>query len=115
MTWRLGLCCNHPPSCQQHGRCTVGWFNWVPSVLETDPVTSLSADVVSTERITAVHELTHVLGLANPAQRTCVPRLVSLFDHTHALPPAQRCCPICCLQPNGLFHAHVRVAQALRL
>jgi hypothetical protein len=50
-------------SCQQsdqYGRCTVGYFEWVPSTLT--PATYIYNDVIMNERATALHECMHVLG-----------------------------------------------------
>lgn len=56
----------------QHGRCTVGQFNWIPSVIDTDPSTMNGAYSLDSERHTAMHEIIHVLGLINPAYCTRV-------------------------------------------
>lgn len=57
-------------TCQQrdqHGRCIVGSYNWVPKVLTVaDGQPSTSPDIVSAERHTALHELIHVLGGMQP-------------------------------------------------
>ena len=42
------------------GRCTVGYFEWVPSTLT--PATYIYNDVIMNERATALHECMHVLG-----------------------------------------------------
>ena len=55
----------------QHGRCTVGQFNWIASVIDTDPDTMNQPPSTDSERHTAMHEIIHVLGLLNPAQCEC--------------------------------------------
>ena len=50
-------------SCQQsdqYGRCTVGYFEWVPDTLSVDQL--FFPDVAMLERSTALHECMHVLG-----------------------------------------------------
>mmetsp|Transcript_24598 Transcript_24598/g.85538 ORF Transcript_24598/g.85538 Transcript_24598/m.85538 type:complete len:1188 (-) Transcript_24598:195-3758(-) len=44
----------------QYGRCTVGEFNWVPTVL--DPSKINEPDAIGAQRHTALHEIVHVLG-----------------------------------------------------
>ncbi|RYY35096.1 hypothetical protein EON62_02770, partial [archaeon] len=48
----------------QHNRCTVGWFNWVPELLDVD--TPNAANTIASEMHTALHEIVHVLGGMNP-------------------------------------------------
>lgn len=48
----------------QYRRCTVGSLNWVPRAL--DPESKDSPPVVTDERHTALHELSHVLGAVRP-------------------------------------------------
>ena len=59
----------------QHGRCTVGRINWTPNNINVDPSQMSTTSIVAQERRTALHELFHVLGFANPANgtryRTC--------------------------------------------
>jgi len=45
----------------QFGRCTVGYFNWVPDGLSTSS-TFFKPNVAMSERTTALHEVMHVLG-----------------------------------------------------
>lgn len=55
----------------QHYRCTVGHFNWVPDIFDIEGTNS--HDVIRTERHTALHEITHILGGIMPGlvgQRT---------------------------------------------
>ena len=49
----------------QWNRCTVGWFNWVPALLNVAQTTYDS--VIESEMHTALHEFLHVLGGLNPA------------------------------------------------
>lgn len=44
----------------QHKRCTVGGFNWTPSVIDMDSVDEVAT--ISAQRHTALHETIHVLG-----------------------------------------------------
>lgn len=44
----------------QLGRCTVGQFNWVPTVIGTD--TLADPEAITAQRHTALHEIVHVLG-----------------------------------------------------
>lgn len=56
-------------SCQQsdqYGRCTVGYFEWVPSTLSVSEF--LYPDVAMLERATALHECMHVLGAVKNSQ-----------------------------------------------
>jgi hypothetical protein len=46
----------------QHGRCTVGWLNWVPNYINT--ASALAPDVIAGERETAVHEFVRTLASA---------------------------------------------------
>lgn len=54
-------------NCQQRdqwNRCTVGWFNWCPELLNV--VSKDDPEVISSEMHTALHEIVHVLGGMNP-------------------------------------------------
>ena len=55
----------------QTGRCTVGTFNWVPKYIKTDAASLLSNSIAASERRTAVHELTHLLGFESPLTGAC--------------------------------------------
>ena len=44
----------------QHYRCTVGFFNWVPAIFDVE--NSLQPDAIASERHTAAHEMAHILG-----------------------------------------------------
>lgn len=48
----------------QYNRCTVGAFNWVPELLNVDLPNDPTN--IASEMHTALHELGHVFGLANP-------------------------------------------------
>lgn len=48
----------------QYNRCTVGAFNWVPELLSVDKPNDPTN--IASEMHTALHELGHVFGLANP-------------------------------------------------
>ena len=48
----------------QYHRCTVGWFNWVPELLDT--ANSGSPATITSELHTAMHEIAHVLGGMGP-------------------------------------------------
>lgn len=48
----------------QYNRCTVGAFNWVPELLNIDSPNDPTN--IASEMHTALHELGHVFGLANP-------------------------------------------------
>jgi len=50
----------------QYGRCTVGEFNWVPTVL--DPSKINEPDAIGAQRHTALHEMVHVLGGIGPSR-----------------------------------------------
>lgn len=63
MTARPGPGLNGYALCRQldqHGRCTVGQFNWVPDVLDAE--TADNEDTIQSQRHTALHEMVHVLG-----------------------------------------------------
>eukprot|EP01138_Halocafeteria_seosinensis_P015489 gb/GECG01015807.1/.p1 GENE.gb/GECG01015807.1/~~gb/GECG01015807.1/.p1 ORF type:complete len:909 (+),score=86.63 gb/GECG01015807.1/:1-2727(+) len=46
--------------CDQHYRCTVGQFNWVPDVFDT--LNPNSDNAIRSDRHTATHEIAHLLG-----------------------------------------------------
>lgn len=48
----------------QYRRCTVGWFNWVPELINVEE--TLSPDTIASELHTALHETVHVLGGMGP-------------------------------------------------
>ena len=48
----------------QRGRCTVGQFNWVPSLINT--ATPLDPQTTENEMHTALHELMHIIGGVGP-------------------------------------------------
>ncbi len=48
----------------QYSRCTVGWFNWVPELLNVEK--TLFPEVIANEMHTALHEIVHVLGGIGP-------------------------------------------------
>jgi hypothetical protein len=53
----------------QRGRCTVGQFNWVPSLINT--ATPLDPQTTENEMHTALHELMHIIGGVGPKVLQC--------------------------------------------
>jgi hypothetical protein len=49
----------------QYQRCTVGWFNWVPELLNV--IEPESPDIIAYSMHTALHEFVHVFGGVGPA------------------------------------------------
>jgi hypothetical protein len=47
----------------QFGRCTVGYFNFCPEILDED--TTMAPETIESERHTALHEIFHVLGVVD--------------------------------------------------